>query len=72
MKTFPTTQRGKVSNLNYQLPKAGRIVRVFESNITLKPEIVDVILVSACSSHNWFRKFPSTYLTESSVDHEDI
>lgn len=83
MKPFPTraTRREKV--FNYRLSRARRIVenafgilvsrfRIFESCIALKPEKVDVIVLAACSLHNWLRKTTNTYITQRCVDYEDI
>lgn len=83
MKPFPTmtTQREKV--FNYRLSRARRIVenafgilvsrfRVFQSTIALKPEKVDIIVLAACSLHNWLRKTTHTYITQRCVDYEDI
>lgn len=83
MKPFPTrtTRREKV--FNYRLSRARRIVenafgilvsrfRVFESFIALKPQKVDIIVLAACSLHNWLRKTTNSYITERCVDYEDI
>lgn len=83
MKPFATmpTQREKV--FNYRLSRARRIVenafgilvsrfRILEASITLAPEKVDVIVLAACSLHNWLRKTTDTYITQRCVDYEDI
>lgn len=83
MKPFPTRATRREKIFNYRLSRARRIVenafgilvsrfRIFESFIALKPEKVDVIVLAACSLHNWLRKTTNTYITQRCVDYEDI
>lgn len=82
MKPYATTPTEKEKIFNYRLSRARRIVenafgilvsrfRVFEKPIPLPPESVDVIVLAACSLHNWLRKTTETYITQRCVDFED-
>lgn len=83
MKPFTTTTTQREKIFNYRLSRARRIVenafgilvsrfRVLEASIALKPEKVDLIVLAACSLHNWLRKTTDTYITQRCVDYEDI
>ncbi|KAG5869546.1 hypothetical protein JTB14_018678 [Gonioctena quinquepunctata] len=79
MRPYPF--RGEVDKrkiiFNYRLSRARRIVenafgilvsrfRIFQKHIAQKPPTVDVIVIAACSIHNWLRKttLPATVLIQ--------
>lgn len=69
---------------NYRLSRARRIVenafgilssrfRIFHTEINLKPEKIDFIVLAACALHNFLRKeAKALYMPSNSLDVEDI
>lgn len=68
---------------NYRLLRARRVVenafgiltwrfRVFKSAIELKVGTADDVVLAACSLHNWLQSRSADYITQNSVDQEDM
>lgn len=75
-------QSNEQAVFNYHLSRARRVVenafgilawrfRIFLTKIELKIDTVDLVVLAACSLHNWLRQTNPSYLTASSVDSED-
>lgn len=82
MKPYRNTPTRKEKTFNYRLSRARRIVenafgilvtkfRVLMNAIDMTPKNVDIIILAACSLHNWLRKTSDMYITQRCVDFED-
>ncbi|GBP12706.1 Putative nuclease HARBI1 [Eumeta japonica] len=83
MKPYQTTPTRREKIFNYRLSRARRIVenafgilvtrfRVLINAIDMTPKKIDPITLAACTLHNWLRKTSDMYITQRSVDFEDI
>nr|CAI5820765.1 unnamed protein product [Callosobruchus analis] len=80
-KHSPLTYEQKI--FNYRLSRARRIVqnafgilasrfRIFRTSISTNLTVMDRIVRTTCTIHNWLRKTSRTYLTTRCVDYENL